>query len=153
MLRIHFKDITFAHWAFRCVSLQGWVGQPCKYCFYLRPRKPLVLRKRITLRMLIIWYLCYVLLLYAGIYGIFSSKHTNYCSLKHSTRILFFFCKQHLLYEIKIFSCFFCFCIWRTHSHVLFWGNWYPCFRFLVTSPLGFEARVGSALFALRKQM
>ena len=30
-----------------------------------------------------------------------------------------------------------------------FWGDWYPCFGFLVTSPLGFKARVGSALFAL----
>ena len=33
-----------------------------------------------------------------------------------------------------------------------FWGggggHWYPCFGFLVTSPLGFKARVGSALFA-----
>ena len=27
-------------------------------------------------------------------------------------------------------------------------GHWYPCFGFLVTSPLGFKARVGSALFA-----
>ena len=35
---------------------------------------------------------------------------------------------------------------WRTH--VLFWGHWYPCFEFLVTSPLGFKARVGSVLFA-----
>ena len=34
---------------------------------------------------------------------------------------------------------------WRTH--VLFWGHWYPCYGFLVTSPLGFKARVGSALF------
>ena len=33
-------------------------------------------------------------------------------------------------------------------THVLFWGHWYPCFGFLVTSPLGFKARVGSALFA-----
>ena len=30
-----------------------------------------------------------------------------------------------------------------------FWGHWYPCFGFLVTSPLGFKARVGSALFAM----
>ena len=30
----------------------------------------------------------------------------------------------------------------------LFWGHWYPCFGFLVTSSLGFKARVGSALFA-----
>ena len=29
-----------------------------------------------------------------------------------------------------------------THSHVLFWGHWYPCFRFFLTSPLGFKARV-----------
>ena len=36
---------------------------------------------------------------------------------------------------------------WRTH--VLFWGHWYPCFGFLVTSPLGFKARVSSALFAI----
>ena len=28
-------------------------------------------------------------------------------------------------------------------------GHWYPCFGFLVTSPLGFKARVGSALFAI----
>ena len=28
-----------------------------------------------------------------------------------------------------------------------FGGHWYPCFGFLVTSPLGFKARVDSALF------
>ena len=27
-----------------------------------------------------------------------------------------------------------------------FFGHWYPCFGFLVTCPLGFKARVGSAL-------
>ena len=43
-------------------------------------------------------------------------------------RTLFFF-----LFFFKSF--------WRTH--VLFWGHWYPCFGFLVTSPLGFKARVG----------
>ena len=32
-------------------------------------------------------------------------------------------------------------------THVHFWGHWYPCFGFLVTSPLGFKAGVGSALF------
>ena len=33
-------------------------------------------------------------------------------------------------------------------THVLFWGHWYPCFGFLgVMSPLGFKAKVGSALF------
>ena len=36
---------------------------------------------------------------------------------------------------------------WRTQSHVLFWGHWYPCFR-LWTSHLGFKPRVDSALFA-----
>ena len=30
-----------------------------------------------------------------------------------------------------------------------FGGHWYPCFGFLVTSPLGFKARVGSALYAI----
>ena len=28
-------------------------------------------------------------------------------------------------------------------------GHWYPCFGFLVMSPLGFKARVGSALFTI----
>ena len=31
---------------------------------------------------------------------------------------------------------------------VLLWGHWHPCLGFLVTSPLGFKARVCSALFA-----
>ena len=36
----------------------------------------------------------------------------------------------------------------------LFWGHWYLCFGFLVASPMGFKARVGSALFAfLQRQM
>ena len=35
---------------------------------------------------------------------------------------------------------------WQTH--VLLWGHWYTCLGFLVMSPLGFKARVGSALFA-----
>ena len=46
----------------------------------------------------------------------------------------------------KVFFFFFFKVFWRTH--VLFWGHWYPCFGFLVMSPLGFKARVGSALFA-----
>ena len=50
-------------------------------------------------------------------------------------------------YGITIF--FFKKSFWRTH--VLFWGHWYPCFGLLVTSPLGFKARVCSALFALRR--
>ena len=35
---------------------------------------------------------------------------------------------------------------WRTHVRVLFWGHWYPCFGFLVISPPGFKARLGSTL-------
>ena len=41
-------------------------------------------------------------------------------------------------------------CFGRTHTHVLFWGHWYPCLGFLVTSPLGFK--VGSILLALWRQ-
>ena len=52
-------------------------------------------------------------------------------------------CNMYLF--VKLF--FFFKSFWRTH--VLFWGHWYPCFGFLVTSPLGFKARVGSALFAI----
>ena len=29
---------------------------------------------------------------------------------------------------------------------VLLWGHWYPCFGFLVMSPLGFKVRVGSLI-------
>ena len=47
-------------------------------------------------------------------------------------------------WSVGILEIFFC----RTHSHVLFWGHWYPCLGFLVTSSLGFKARVASALFA-----
>ena len=38
--------------------------------------------------------------------------------------------------------------IFGAHESFL-WGHWYPCFGLLVTSPLGFKARVGSALFEL----
>ena len=39
-------------------------------------------------------------------------------------------------------------CAYLTHTHALFWGHWYPCFGFLMTS-LGFNAVVGPDLFAL----
>ena len=61
-----------------------------------------------------------------GIYSIRRPKCAN-----RSTRYLLF---------LSFFKSF-----WRTH--VLFKGHWYSCFGFLVTSPLGFKARVGSALF------
>ena len=32
-------------------------------------------------------------------------------------------------------------------------GHWYPCFGFLGMSPLGFKARVGSALFAISAEV
>ena len=38
-------------------------------------------------------------------------------------------------------------CVFGGHMS-LFWDHWYPCFGFLVTSPLGLKARVGFYLFA-----
>ena len=40
------------------------------------------------------------------------------------------------------------FLLFLANTHVLFLDHLCPCFAFLVTSPLGFKARVGSALFA-----
>ena len=40
----------------------------------------------------------------------------------------------------------------RTHSHVLFWGHWNPCFGFLITSSLGSKPE-WSALLALWRGM
>ena len=42
--------------------------------------------------------------------------------------------------------------IFGRHESFL-WGHWYPYFGLLVTSPLGFKARVGSALFELSRGM
>ena len=39
---------------------------------------------------------------------------------------------------------FFFFLKFLADTHVHFWGHWYPCFGFLVTSPLGFKAKVGT---------
>ena len=52
------------------------------------------------------------------------------------------------------FFFFFFFKVFGGHMSFL-GGHWYPCFGFLVTSPMGFKARVGSALFAifLRRRM
>ena len=36
-------------------------------------------------------------------------------------------------------------------SKVFLWGQWYPCFGLLVTSPLGFTARVGSLFYAWQR--
>ena len=49
--------------------------------------------------------------------------------------------------QIVLFFSFF-FKVFGRHMS-FFWGHWYPCFGFLVTSPLGFKARVGSALYAI----
>ena len=46
-----------------------------------------------------------------------------------------------------VFGGFFCFLGGFLADTCPFWGHWYPCFRFLVMSPLVFKARVGSALF------
>ena len=45
---------------------------------------------------------------------------------------------------------FFSFQIFGGHGSFLL-GHWYPCFGLLVTSPLGFKVRVGSALFELSR--
>ena len=47
--------------------------------------------------------------------------------------------ESYLFYFSKIFG---------GHESFL-WGHWYLCFELLVTYPLGFKARVGSALFEL----
>ena len=57
--------------------------------------------------------------------------HTVLCNSLWVTHIFFLFFKN--------------FC-W---THVHFWGHWYPCFRLLVMSPLGFKARVGSLIQTL----
>ena len=48
--------------------------------------------------------------------------------------------------KIDVYICFYL--KFLADTHVLFWGHWYPFFGFLVMSPRGFKARVGSALFA-----
>ena len=39
---------------------------------------------------------------------------------------------------------------WLTYLQVIFCDHWYPCFGFLVMSPLGFK--VGSALLVLQRK-
>ena len=83
------------------------------------------------------------------IYSESSLCRPNYRTPKH----LVYIQSVILSFIVEIASTFFFFkYFWRTHTHVLFWGHWYPCFGFLVTSPLGFKARVGSALFALHRR-
>ena len=50
--------------------------------------------------------------------------------------------------------CFLCFLkiIFGGHKSFL-WGRWYPCFGLLVTSPLGFKARVGSLIHTWQRHM
>ena len=55
---------------------------------------------------------------------------------------------QRNAYVFKRQSRYLLFLKFLADTHVLFLGHWYPCFGFLVMSPLGFKARVGSALFA-----
>ena len=70
-------------------------------------------------------------------YSIIAVKTYSRGKLSHIENVHNFF-----FFFFKFFKKF-----WRTY--VLFWGHWYPCFGFLVTSPLGFKARVGSALLAI----
>ena len=40
--------------------------------------------------------------------------------------------------------------VFKRWIHALLWHHWYPCFEFLVTSPLGFKPRVGSLTCTLQ---
>ena len=79
-----------------------------------------------------------------------SQKRTDDCSAnKGKTEIS---SNNHSTVAVNpgIISKYFFFFIKVFGGHMsFFWGHWYTCFRFLVTSPLGFKARVGSALFAI----
>ena len=56
--------------------------------------------------------------------------------------------QRHTFEICNIFYFIFFFKVFGGHMS-FFWGHWYPCFGFLVMSPLGFKARVGSALFTI----
>ena len=58
-------------------------------------------------------------------------------------------CYMVQVYKEKFAAILFFFFLNFCWAHVHFWGHWYPCFGLLLTSPLGFKARVGSALFEL----
>ena len=58
------------------------------------------------------------------------------------------FCFFVYIYLLPFSYVFFFSKIFGGHESFL-WGHWYPYFGLLVTSPLGFKARVGSALFEL----
>ena len=45
--------------------------------------------------------------------------------------------------NVLVGSMFFVKIIYWTHSQVLLWGHWYPCFGFLATSPLCFNSQSG----------
>ena len=74
------------------------------------------------------------------------SKHVPRAGSSLKNRTIMFRCSTNTLGENFFF--FFFFKVFGGHMS-FFWGHWYPCFGFLVTSPLGFKARVGSALFAI----
>ena len=135
----------------------------CFGMFFVRPKGSKLFKRRIlrhitTLQLYCVFILgiklCLILrsLLVFGQgsnkfgYRLFLKVNNSKTAILHSSIILIWkeFLKRPFSWET-----FFC----RTHSHVPFWGHWYPCFGFLVTSPLGFKARVGSALFALRRRM
>ena len=75
-------------------------------------------------------------------------------SLSHDLikRIVEATCKLHInsseIFLVKYFAKPFNFLGGADTYTCSFWGHWYHCFEFLVTSPLGFKARMGSALFA-----
>ena len=42
---------------------------------------------------------------------------------------------------------------WILEDIFFLWDHWYPCFGLLVTSPLGFEAKVGSLICTWQRHM
>ena len=79
----------------------------------------------------------------------FKNNHifTEFCSFVENSILFKKYMQKFLSYFFFFFFFFFLINFCWTHVHL--WGHWYPCFGLLVTSPLGFKARVGSALFEL----
>ena len=68
---------------------------------------------------------------------------TSYFDMKRDLLTSFMLQIKHVGFLSFLF--FLCFNVFGGDTYP-FWGHWYPYFGFLVTSPMGFKARVGSAL-------
>ena len=58
---------------------------------------------------------------------------------------------QHVRLCTRFFFFFFFFFkyFWRTHTHVLFWGHWYPCFWISGDVSSGFQSQSGFCLIRI----